>query len=439
MEGDAEPARSFPLPGLQPRARDPQTLAQCRHDLDQTDTWSLHWCTWFDGQRELDQQALREIHEGRWERARQMWRDDLHPLSLHNLAVIEHALLLSQPQSTSLWASTVKMWCSLAVATNEAGYVMVAEKLADQLIAEAEQALLKGQAEALRRTLSILEAGWPPKRLEELEMRLLGDDIQRLVLACAEIRKQLLSSENRSVPQWGRRSSRSDCIEQAIGEVGPRVLPLATFLSEAALPAGAAQYTTQREMGLLYRSISRYWRDLGRRPEQATALEEACRWAPLDVREELGPELEHIKALLEPREEEAEALTCELPQPKRRGLGSTAILGAVLVVGLIGLYCVTPRPSTMNLPALPREAVEKRINVILQENSELLARLRSLEKSRGQVKGEERDRLEKEIADIRTRNAKLLGELDQLERARRQGPPPPRGGGGGGNEGRPAQ
>ncbi|CAN0053197.1 unnamed protein product, partial [Phaeothamnion confervicola] len=179
------------------------------------------------------------------------WKGEQSPYSLHNLAVMEQALLLSQPDSLGLWKSTFNVWWTLASATNDPGYVQMATQMSGDLEKWAVAAARRGQAEPVRLALSVLEVGWSAEKLEELEQRLLGDELQRLLIACADIRKRLLEF-----------ALDSYTVEKVAARLATEVLTQADFLSNAALSAGAIQYAACREVALLYRTLARSWRDL---------------------------------------------------------------------------------------------------------------------------------------------------------------------------------
>lgn len=339
---------------------------------------------------------MSELCAGRWEAGREIWKSEQSPTSLHNLAVLEHALLLSQPDSAGLWKSTFNVWWTLASATNDPGYVRMATQMSGALEQWAVAAARRGQPEPIRLALSVLEVGWSAEKLEELEQGLLGDEMQRLLIACADIRKRLLEF-----------ALDSYTVEKVAGRMSTEVLTQAEFLSNAALPAGAIQYAARREVALLYRTLARTWRDLQRNDEQVAALEAACNWAPMDLREEIAPELDHVRGLIEPVAGISEAVEIVRPRPK---MSKLALLGLTIALAVVGLYFATPRPNSLNLRQLPRQAIEKRISEILDDNADVVARIKELEAH---------DKESKELAQLRERNQKLLTELDQLEKARR--------------------
>ena len=250
----------------------------------------------------------------------------------------------------------------------------------------------------------MLERGWTVEQLQEFEQTLLGDDLRRLMMACAEVRQRLLDF-----------ILEEDVLRKAALELEAKVSPIVRFLSEAALPAGAVQYAAQREAALLYRSLARGWREIRRVDEQIACLELACRWAPLDLREEILPDLEHLRVLQAPQPDVRHAHTVMTLAPR---FGGVALLGLLIVACLVGLYWVTPRPKTMNLP---RQAIQKRIDAILKENAELVGRIAWLEKEKNRIQGKGGTRSAEELDRLRERNDKLLIELDQLEKARRGG------------------
>ena len=415
MTRDLQPLPPFQAPGaLWPeepflKGEHPEGAPETRISASPLDR-----ATWFDGSGPLDPTALGLLARGDFEGAMAIWSE--HPESLHNRAILMHLLLFGNDQELMAWRQTFTNWCALATATGEEGYHQVVGELRQQLEAEAATALAEGRAGSVRWSLSILAAGLPPEWVERFQTQLSADDLERFSLACAAVRRQLLESTGS-----GNTAAATDMLRR-------EVLPQANFLSASLLPGSRGATDVAQQMALLWRTIARSWADLSDQPNLAgrdatearlQAMEDAFRWAPPTLKEELLPELEHLR--WRGRAMGSRLASSELLTPKRTA-GWTALVGAAacLLVGVLAYSTDLSGYSWYRSFRSPKVAVSRDIAATLSEIQAVVQELAKLDSAL-------QNRTEKSAPTqwhrreaLRQRHKQLVGELQRLENLRRQ-------------------
>ena len=363
--------------------------------------WPRHQATWFSASRPLDRQCLQDLAEGREWPAFQKWESDGALESKHNLAVLEHLWLMRAPENLEQWRRSFVRWTDLAARTSHPGYVWVAQQLELELLRRAQEGLTRSRPQETRQALEILKLGLIPHRFEEVERSLFADDLESLKFRCATVRQQLLGETSREELEY---------LEHRLWD---EVIPLAEMVSKASLPDGIIHYEVLRQITLVYRSLSRGWRELpDGRDHQLKALEQACNWAPLDLRDEVFPELESVRN----QHIRPEATILEMAPLTVGKLNKSAWLGAVIVALTFCLFVVTYQKGTVR--SFPAAATDKRIRQVLRDIDRTLADIQRLDAARQKAGPENKTALEARLDRTRERHRQLVSELERLQNAR---------------------
>jgi hypothetical protein len=359
---------------------------------------------WFDGSRELDQQALRFLEQGQFEAARECWGRDHEFLSVHNRTLLSHLKLFAQPEDLSGWMETFSGWCDLAAHTNDGGYLLIARQLHLQLNESALRGVSDCHPESVRWSLEVLAAGMIADHIERYEARLLADDLERFRLACATLRQAMLE---------GRQD-----LSQGPGCIEREVAPQGEFLISASRRQGPLADEVGRQMALLWRALARNWGDRSQNPPgQVQAMEQALRWAAADLQEELVPELEHLRWQCRPVE--LRAASSNLIAARRSHAGKVWA-GGILCI-LLGSWLLTldlRGYSWFGSLRVPRAVVERDLQTTLEETRGVARRLAELNRELAGQSELQSPQSWQRREILRQRHQALLQRLSQLDQLR---------------------
>lgn len=392
------PGSVFQCPGLAPLESTAEHLEQARASL-QSPQQPFYYATWFDASRSLDRAAYCDVLQGALQEAWQRWSSDPHPLSWHNLAILQQLRWQGSPHDLELARQSLARWKQLYEQHGTESYASVLQDFRRWVAGEADAGLQRGQAAAIRRLWQLALVLLSPEEVELEQRRLFEVEIQRLEVELAGLRSSILECGN-------------------LGEVESRFeassLTTARMIAESCLPGCLLVADLDRQLALFERLLARSWLQLSRVERAQAWLESALHLAPEDLKGEIRPELEHLRINSRP----AVARMVAAPQvPTARGEWLSRLLGLlILLLAVAGLAWSIREPVPDSLGGMNRVAARRRVHAVLQEISPLAQRLARLREQIAAAPPEQRKRLEAEQARLRKRHQELKTELVRLQR-----------------------